>query len=110
MRMRGVEPTWTQDTLAADTQLATPAAGALSEWPNTVRWFIFPEGEWVYLDSGVLDLGLVRDSTLNSQNDYQIWMEEFSGIAKVGGTESLAVVSTLVQNGSTAPHAAALRA
>lgn len=110
LRSRGAEPIWTQDTLAADTQLAAPSAGALGKWPTSVRWFIFPEGQWLYLDNGVLDLGLVRDSTLNSQNDYQIWMEEFNGVCQVGGIESVAVVSALVPNGSSAPLAAALRA
>lgn len=110
MRMRGVSPIWTQDTLAADAQLQAPVEGqALSTWPCQVRWFLFPEGQWIFLDNGVLDLGLVRDSTLNSQNDYQIWMEEFSGIAQVGAVESLAVVSDITPNGSSAPFAAALR-
>lgn len=110
-RMRGVSPIWTQDTLAADAQLQAPVEGqALSTWPCQVRWFVFPEGQWIFLDNGVLDLGLVRDSTLNSQNDYQIWMEEFSGIAQVGAVESLAVVSDITPNGSSAPFADALRA
>jgi hypothetical protein len=100
LRMRGVQPVWVQDTLSTDPQLDAPTAGALSTWPTDVRWFLFPEGHWLYLDSGVLDLGLVRDSTLNSQNDYQVWMEEFNGIAKVGGGESLAVLSTITPNGA----------
>ena len=109
-RLRGVSPIWTQDTLSTDAQLAAPVANtALSTWPCQVRWFLFPEGQWIFLDNGVLDLGLVRDSTLNSQNDYQIWMEEFSGIAQVGAVESLAVVSDITPNGSSAPFAAALR-
>lgn len=99
LRIRGVEPVFVQDTLSTDPQLDAPTAGALSTWPTDVRWFLFPEGHWLYLDSGVLDLGLVRDSTLNSQNNYQIWMEEFNGLAKVGGGESLAVLSTIVPNG-----------
>lgn len=99
LRIRGVTPVWIQDTLSTDPQLDAPTAGALSTWPTDVRWFIFPEGHWLYLDSGVLDLGLVRDSTLNSQNNYQVWMEEFNGLAKVGGGESLAVLSTIVPNG-----------
>lgn len=103
LRSRGVRPIWTQDTLAADPQFANPSAGAIGTYPDAVRWFIFPEGQWLWLDNGTLDLGLVRDSTLNSQNDYQIWMEEFSGICQVGGIESLAVVSDLCANGTYAP-------
>lgn len=107
LSMRGVTVTWVQDTLQGE--LAAPVDGtSLASWPCNVTWYLFPEGEWLYLDSGVLDLGLVRDSTLNSQNDYQIWMEEFNGLAKVGNTESLAVTSAIVPNGSTAPHADAL--
>ena len=110
LRMRGVSPIWTQDTLSTDAQLVAPTANAnLTSYPQQVRWFIFPEGQWIFLDSGVLDLGLVRDSTLNSQNDYQIWMEEFSSVAQVGAVESLAVVSDIVANGSTPPFASALR-
>lgn len=97
---RGVSVTWTQDTLAADPQLAAPVAGPLGTYPASVRWFLFPEGQWLYLDNGTLDLGLVRDSQLNSVNDYQIWMEEFNGLCQVGGIESLAVVSDLCANGS----------
>ena len=99
---RGVSVTWTQDTLAADPQLAAPVAGPLGHYPNKVRWFLFPEGQWLYLDNGTLDLGLVRDSTLNSVNDYQIWMEEFNGLCQVGGIESLAIVSDLCANGTGA--------
>lgn len=36
-------------------------------------------GTWIYLDGGVLDLGLVRDSQLNSGNDFQIFGETFGG-------------------------------
>lgn len=101
-RQRGVTVTWSQDTLSTDPQLPAPVAGPIGSYPNTVRWFIFPEGEWLFLDNGVLDLGLVRDSQLNSINDYQVWMEEFSGICQVGGIESLAVVSNICANGTYA--------
>jgi len=102
LRQRGVTVTWAQDTLASDPQLPAPVAGPIGSYPNSVRWFIFPEGEWLFLDNGVLDLGLVRDSQLNSVNDYQVWFEEFSGICQVGRVESLAIVSDLCANGTYA--------
>lgn len=108
LRIRGVEATWTQEVYEGDDNLLAPGEGLY--YPCGVRWTIFPEGQWLYLDNGVLDLGLVRDSTLNSQNDYQIWMEEFVGLAQVGGGESLSVFSSLVADGSGAPNAAELRA
>lgn len=74
-------------------------AGALLEFPTTVIWYLFPEGTWLFLDGGELDLGLVRDSVLNSQNDFQIFMETFEGAAMVG-IESLEVTSTVCPNGA----------
>lgn len=108
---RGANVTFFQDTTtAAGAPFTNPvAAGGLQSWPNQVEWFIFPEGSFLYLDGGSLDLGLVRDSTLNSQNDYQIFYEEFFGVCFVG-LESFKVKSDVCPNGSTAPLAAALRA
>ncbi len=44
-------------------------------WEQPVKWFLFPQG--VYIDGGTLDLGIVRDSALNSTNDFQIFGESF---------------------------------
>lgn len=76
------------------------AAGALLKFPSTVIWYLFSEGTFVFLDGGTLDLGLVRDSTLNGTNDYKIFLETFEGVAKVG-VESLRVTSTLAIKGSS---------
>jgi hypothetical protein len=78
------------------------SAGALLEFPDTVVWYLFPEGTWLFLDGGELDLGVVRDSTLNATNDFQIFMETFEGAAKVG-IESLKITSTVCPSGATAP-------
>jgi chemotaxis protein histidine kinase CheA len=74
-------------------------AGALLDFPSTVIWYLFSEGTFVFLDGGTLDLGLVRDSTLNGTNDYKIFLETFEGVAKVG-VESLRVTSNLAIKGS----------
>jgi len=76
------------------------AAGALLAFPSNVIWYLFSEGTFVFLDGGTLDLGLVRDSTLNGTNDYKIFLETFEGVAKVG-VESLRVTSTLKIKGSS---------
>ncbi len=39
-------------------------------------WHLGPAG--VYIDGGTLDLGIVRDSTLNSTNDFQVVGETFA--------------------------------
>lgn len=80
--------------------LGAQAAGALNNFPSTVVWYMFAEGTFLFLDGGTLDLGLVRDSTLNGTNDYKVFLETFEGVAKVG-IESLRVTSTLGVNGSS---------
>jgi hypothetical protein len=76
------------------------APGALLGFPDDLIWYLFSEGTFVFLDGGVLDLGLVRDSTLNGTNDYKIFLETFEGVAKVG-VESLRVTSKLAIKGSS---------
>jgi hypothetical protein len=78
---------------------AQPASVAVLSWPDTVIWYAFAEGSWVYLDNGELDLGVVRDSTLNSTNDYETFAESFEAVAGMG-VESLRVTSTLCANGA----------
>ena len=77
------------------------AAGALNEFPDTFKWFLFAEGTFLFLDGGTLDLGIIRDSTLVGTNDYKMFIETFEGLAKVG-IESLAITSTINVNGSAA--------
>lgn len=72
---------------------------ALLAFPTTVIWYLFSEGTFLFLDAGTLDLGLVRDSTLNGTNDYKIFLETFEGVAKVG-VESLRITSALTLRGS----------
>jgi hypothetical protein len=45
---------------------------------------MFAPGTVVRLNGGTLDLGVVRDSTLNLANDFQVFTEEFVGIAVAG--------------------------
>lgn len=50
-------------------------------WPTTVDIVLYPAGAHTRLDGGSLDLGVVRDSTLNATNDYTAaWTEEFWGV------------------------------
>lgn len=75
--------------------------GALLEFPDTFTWFLFSEGSFLFLDGGTLDIGIVRDSSLVSTNDYKMFVETFEGLAFVG-IESLAITSTIAVNGSAA--------
>jgi hypothetical protein len=81
-------------------------AGALNNFPGQVVWYLFVEGSFVHIDGGTLDLGLVRDSTLNSTNDYQVFAETFENVAFFG-VESLEITSTICPDGSHSPTASA---
>ena len=77
----------------------TQAAGALVQWPSAVRWYMYPEGSFFFFDGGRLDLGLVRDSTLNEKNDYQIFMETFENVG-FRGLEALRITSPIEATGA----------
>lgn len=102
LRMMGVEPSFTLDSETGGGMVfGAQGAGALLVFPTTVKWFLYPEGTWLYLDGGTLDLGIVRDSTLNTTNDFTIFGEVFENAAKVG-VESLEITTTLCPNGVVA--------
>jgi hypothetical protein len=85
---------------------AAEAAGALDDFPTTVQWAIYPEGEFLHLDGGTLDLGIVRDSTLNSTNDFQIFGENFENVVRIGPAQgALWVTSTVAASGEVAAPA-----
>lgn len=93
---RNIRPVWHYDgavagvdaSLAtdefADNGKATATLGGNDGFPAKVTGYLFAEGSMVFLDAGTLDLGIVRDSTLNGTNDYQVFAETFEGLANVG--------------------------
>jgi hypothetical protein len=52
------------------------------------------------MSGGVLDIGVVRDSTLDATNDYEIFTEVFETVA-FRGVEALTVVSPWLPNGGS---------
>jgi hypothetical protein len=77
---------------------ATKTTGATT-WPAGLSFMIFAPGTWVKLDMGTLDLGVVRDSTLNATNDYTMFIETFENVCKVG-TESRVYSASICANGA----------
>lgn len=64
--------------------IGSPAAMATA-WPTTVDTLLYAPGTFVRGQALQLDLGVVRDSTLNSTNDHTAaWMEDCYAVAKVG--------------------------
>jgi hypothetical protein len=95
---RGVSVSYTLD----DTVFGAQAAGALNAFPSETVVRVFPEGTWLYLDGGTLDLGTeIVDSDLIAVNDREAFMETFEGVAKrteacdVPGDDSLSITVTL---------------
>ena len=117
---RGVNVTWTLDGLkagtygtggqaitdqffpvitAGTTELVWPGQSAESAFK--LAWLLYPEGTFQFLDGGRLDLGVVRDSTLDATNDYETFVEPFEGLA-FRGLEAYQVQSTILPNGGSA--------
>lgn len=77
------------------------SAAKLLEFTDTITWYLFAEGTFLFLDGGTLDLGIIRDSTLVGTNDYKMFIETFENVAKVGN-ESLAITTAISVNGVAA--------
>lgn len=57
----------------------------VTAWPTTVDFLLFAAGTFVRGNGMSLDLGVVRDSTLNATNDFTAaWAEQCHLIAKLG--------------------------
>jgi len=75
----------------------------VAKFPAKMAWYIWPEGSIQFLDGGRLDLGVVRDSTLDSTNDMELFVEPFESIAFRGFTAGAwQLVSTLCSSGLSA--------
>lgn len=112
---RGVSPIWHLDGQAAQTggtgtgpaysnQMFAAQVGGnnhvLVSFPTNVVWYLYVEGTVQILDGGSLDLGVVRDSTLDATNDYETFVEQFLGVA-FRGNEVDQLVSTLCPTGAS---------
>lgn len=86
---RGLSITWHMD----DTFTSQSNNAPLNELPATIKFWLFAEGTFLFLDGGTLDLGVIRDADLVGTNDYKTFVETFEGIAKVG-IEALEVTAT----------------
>lgn len=79
---RGVNASWyLDDPLFTGTQSAN---ANLNDFPALIKWWIFAEGTFLFLDGGTLDVGLVRDSTLVAENRFRDFSESWEGLAWTG--------------------------
>ena len=86
----GISVAWYLDPVTGGTSQAFAAEvqdlglDTLDDFPAAIQWAIYPEGEFIGVDMGTLELGIVRDSTLNATNDFQIFGERFRNVARLG--------------------------
>lgn len=72
--------------------------GAMQEWPTSVSTLLYPEGTWLDLDGGILDLGIYRDAGLIETNDFRIFSEQFQATHR-HGPESWNIIFDICPNG-----------
>lgn len=75
------------------------AGGTIPGFIDRIDSVLYAEGDWLFLDGGTLDLGLVRDSSLNKINRYQTFVESWEGVS-FQGVESLRLVMDVQPTGS----------
>ncbi len=111
MRVHRVRPVWHLDGLKEPSSknypnqyfAAAEAEKAIKKYPEKVAWYMWVDGSVQFLDGGRLDLGVVRDSVLDSTNDFEVFYETFEGLAQRGFVNSvLQLVSTLCPSGGSA--------
>lgn len=68
--------------------------GPAVAWPDEVEFLLYPAGGFVAGNGGTLDLGVVRDSSLNAVNDFTAaWTETFALTARRGPLARRATVA-----------------
>lgn len=101
---QGISVFFYKDTPTTDESQLVPlnvTGTPLKNFPSVVQWGIWINGQFARLDTGSLELGLIRDSTLNETNDYQLFGESFENVAKIGPDEGAVWVrSTLCPDGT----------
>lgn len=99
----GINVTFYEDTRTGAGQIvgAQGAGNDLRNLPTVCEWYLYHEGAYQFLNGGTLDLGLVRDSTLNETNDFRLFAETWEAVA-FRGIFSYRVRSTVCPSGVAA--------
>lgn len=84
-------------------------SSARTSWPAAVQFLIYAAGTFVVGNGLDLDLGVVRDSTLNAKNDHTAaWTEECKLVAKIGHESRLVTVDYAVDGRTGSANIAGL--
>jgi hypothetical protein len=100
--VRGIRAQFVQDyQVRAAGQPGASTSGGITAYPSTVKALVYAAGTVARGNGMSLDLGVVRDSTLNRTNDFTAaWMEECHLIAKFGH-EVREYTMNICQDGTT---------
>lgn len=102
----GVDITWYLDGAASDGSIAdaSQTAAAIDGFPDTVQWAFHVAGAFTRIVMPEVNLGIVRDSTLNSTNEFEVFGETFENVARIGPAQAAYWETTDVcANGMLAP-------
>jgi hypothetical protein len=80
---RGVRVQWVNDYQTRSANFGQSSAA--TTWPTSANFLIYAAGTFLHGTGLQLDLGVIRDSVLNAENDFTaLWAEECHLIAMVG--------------------------
>lgn len=98
---RGIRVQWVEDYQVRASGLFGQST-AITAWPASLQFMLYPAGTFLRGNGLNLDLGVIRDSTLNATNDYTAaWSEECFLLAMIGH-ESRAVTVPICPSGARA--------
>jgi hypothetical protein len=99
---RNLRVQWVNDWQVRGTSQFGNASTPMTAWPTSAQVMIYAAGTFVHGQGLSLDLGIVRDSVLNSTNDHTAaWSEECHLIARVGPESRLYTINFNVMGATT---------
>ncbi len=98
-----LQPVFALDSIRGRTLTTPTANGRTASFDADVEWAAFPTGAWVYLEGGLLDLGIVRDSVLNATNTLQTFFESWEAVAQMAPISAWCTSSLCASGTSQAP-------
>lgn len=105
---RGIRAQFVSDWQVRGTSQFGRVSANMTAWPTSVDFMMYAAGTFLHGNGLQLDLGVIRDSVLNAENDYTaLWAEEAHLVAKVGHESRLYRASFQVNGAGTAGLTAA---
>jgi hypothetical protein len=105
---RAVRPQFVSDWQVRGTGQFGRSSANMTAWPTSVDFMLYAAGTFLHGNGLQLDLGVIRDSVLNAENDFTaLWAEEAHLVAKVGHESRLYRASFQVNGAGTAGLTAA---